>query len=493
MSGIMNNKREARVLAFDLGASSGRAILGTYKDGTLTAEEVCRFKNEPVYAGGHLRWNFGELLSEIKKGIDEAGAFDSVGFDTWGVDFGLLDKNGELLEDPVNYRDGRTAGMCEKVSETVPRAELYAGTGSQIMPINTLFQLMALKSEQPELLEKADRLLFMPDLFAYALCGSAVCEQTIASTSQMLDPVSKSWNRGLLEKLGLPARLLLPTVQSGAAVGSIKLKDGSAAKVIAVAGHDTQCAVAAMPSQSENAAFLSCGTWSLFGTELDSPVLTEKSMELGLSNETGADGRTNYLKNIIGLWLIQECRRCWREQGLDLGFEDIAKEAERSPSLRSFIDPDAEEFSAPGDMPERIKRYCAKTGQYVPRTVGEISRCIYESLALKYRFALDQLRDVTKKDFSVLHILGGGSNASLLCRMTADACKIPVVAGPAEATALGNIIIQLCALGCLKDISEGRRLISRTQAVTRYEPDPESALAKSYERYRRLIETNSRP
>ena len=482
----------ARVLAFDLGASSGRGIMGIYENGSLRVEEICRFKNEPVFSGGHLRWDFGRLLSEIRRGIDKAGSFDSLGFDTWGVDFGLLDGSGRLIEDPVHYRDGRTEGACEKVFEIIPPEELYAATGSQIMPINTLFQLIALKSGGG-IPKNAERLLFMPDLFAYALCGNAVCEQTIASTSQMLDPVSKKWNRALLEKLGLPSGLLLPTVPSGTRVGTLKLKDGSTAKITAAAGHDTQCAVTAMPSQSESAAFLSCGTWSLIGTELDEPVLTAESMELGLSNEVGADGKINYLKNIIGLWLIQECRRCWNEQGLDIGFHGIAKEAESAPALRCFIDPDAAEFVPPGDMPARIRDFCRKTGQYVPETVGEISRCVYESLALKYRFALDQLREATGKSFSALHILGGGSNAPLLCRMTADACGIPVIAGPAEATALGNIIIQLCAIGCVGNIAEGRRLVAETQPVVRYESSPESDIAKSYERYLELLNTHNRP
>ena len=483
----MNSNNETRVLAFDLGASSGRAILGIYESGSLKVEEVHRFENTPVRTDGHLRWNFGQLLAEVRKGIEKAGSFHGVGFDTWGVDFGLIDENGFLLEDPVHYRDERTAGMCEKTFEKVSAQELYERTGNQIMPINTLFQLIALKNEHPELLEKADRLLFMPDLFAHAICGSAVCEQTISSTSQMLDPKTMAWDNELLEKLGLPHRLLSPTVPSGTVVGELPLNGYPAAKVIAVAGHDTQCAVAAIPTEREDVAFLSCGTWSLLGTELNEPVLTRKSMELELSNEVGADGKINYLKNIIGLWLIQECRRNWRDRGVDLSFAELAAEAEKSPALRCFVDPDAEVFVSPGDMPKRIQEFCRRTGQYVPQTVGEISRCIYESLALKYRFALEQLQAVTNKRFSALHILGGGSNAALLCQMTADACGIPVIAGPAEATALGNIMIQLVALGHLPSLKDGRDLIAKTQQVIRYEPHTDSEWERAYDDYLKIL------
>lgn len=483
----MLSKNEARVLAFDLGASSGRAILGIYENGLLKFEEIHRFANGPVLRDGHLRWDFKQLVSEIHKGIEKAGAFQSVGFDTWGVDFGLIDKHGCLLEDPVHYRDERTAGMCDKVFETLSAQELYERTGNQIMSINTLFQLIALKNENPVLLEKAEHMLFMPDLFAHALCGSTVCEQTIASTSQMLNPMTKRWSKELLQKLGLPDKLLSPPVASGTIVGEIVLESSTSAKVIAVAGHDTQCAVAALPTERDDVAFLSCGTWSLLGTELRKPILTRESMELELSNEVGADGSINYLKNIIGLWLIQECKRNWQEQGMNLSFAELAEEAERTPALRCFIDPDAEEFVQPGDMPKRIQEYCRRTGQYVPKTVGEISRCVYESLALKYRFALEQLQDVTAKSFSALHILGGGSNAALLCQMTADVCGIPVVAGPTEATALGNILIQLVALGYLPSLKEGRRLITETQPVVRYEPHPSGEWEQAYGGYLELL------
>ncbi len=289
-----------RVLAFDFGASSGRAILAEYQDGRLTYKEVHRFENCPREQDGHFRWDFADLMANVRLGIEKAGPFDSIGFDTWGVDFGLLDEQGQLLGDPVHYRDSRTEGMVEKALQTMPAAALYAATGSQIMGINTLFQLLAVKESDPEIWDKAKRLLFMPDLFAHALCGSDACETTIASTSQMLDANTRNWSKEVLDAFAIPENLFAPRVDSGAVVGEYK-----GAKVIAVAGHDTQCAVAAMPAPEENAAFLSCGTWSLLGCELDAPVLTEQSRLLALSNEQGANGKVNYLKNIIGLWLIQ--------------------------------------------------------------------------------------------------------------------------------------------------------------------------------------------
>ena len=480
--------KDVRVLAFDLGASSGRAILGTYQAGALRCEEIHRFENVPLEADGHLLWDFSRLVYEIHQGMEKAGNFDSIGFDTWGVDFGLLDKQGDLLSTPVHYRDARTAGMCEKVFERIPADALYRRTGNQIMAINTLFQLMAFKNEQPALLEKADRLLFMPDLLAHALCGSTACELTIASTGQMLDPNTKRWDKELLSQLGIPARLLSAPVPSGTVVGEI-VNQGARAKVIAVAGHDTQCAVAALPAPGGKAAFLSSGTWSLLGTELDRPILTRESMELGFSNEIGADGKINYLKNIVGLWLIQECRRCWQEDGENLSYSELAEEAANADAFRSLIDPDAEEFVPPGDMPERIRAFCQRTGQAVPLTRGAVCRCIYESLALKYRYAIGRLEHAVGHEFTALHILGGGSNVSLLCQMTADACGVPVFAGPAEATALGNILIQLAALGEISGIAEGRALIKNTQSVVRYQPGADRGVwDRAYERFLKLID-----
>ena len=472
-----------RVLAFDFGASSGRAILAEYQDGRLTYKEVHRFENCPREKDGHFRWDFADLMANVRLGIEKAGPFDSIGFDTWGVDFGLLDEQGQLLGGPVHYRDSRTEGMVEKALQTMPADALYAATGSQIMGINTLFQLLAAKESDPETWGKAKRLLFMPDLFAHALCGSDACETTIASTSQMLDANTRNWSKEVLDAFAIPESLFAPRVDSGAVVGEYK-----GAKVIAVAGHDTQCAVAAMPAPEENAAFLSCGTWSLLGCELDAPVLTEQSRLLALSNEQGANGKVNYLKNIIGLWLIQERRRQWRREGQEYSYADLEKLALEAEPLRSFIDPDSPEFTPPGDIPGRVQEFCRRTGQPVPETVGQIMRCIYESLALKYRFALDQLSQATGKTFGSLHILGGGTKDGLLCRMTADCTGIPVIAGPVEATALGNILIQLVALGEVKDMEEGRALIAATEPVKHFAPGDTAPWDKAYTTAKEILE-----
>ena len=471
-----------RVLAFDFGASSGRAILAEYENGHLTYKEVHRFENCPRERDGHFRWDFADLMANVHQGIEKAGAFDSIGFDTWGVDFGLLDEDGKLLGDPVHYRDSRTEGMVEKAMARMDADALYAATGSQIMAINTLFQLLAVQEQDAETWEKSRRLLFMPDLFAHALCGANVCETTIASTSQMLDARTGAWNRDVLQSFAIPEHLFAPRVNSGTVVGEYQ-----GAKVIAVAGHDTQCAVAAMPASDANAAFLSCGTWSLLGCELDNPILTQRSRLDALSNEQGANGKINYLKNIVGLWLIQESRRQWRREGQEYSYAQLEQLALAAEPLRSFIDPDDPLFTPPGDTPGRVREFCRRTGQPVPETVGQVMRCIYESLALKYRFALEQLSRATGKQFSVLHVLGGGTKDGLLCRMTADCAGIPVIAGPVEATALGNILIQLVALGELPDIAAGRALIAATEPVKRFAPGDRNDWDKAYETYTTIL------
>lgn len=466
----------SRVLAFDFGASSGRAILAEYKDKKLSYSEVHRFENNPIEKNDHLYWDFENLMDNVYAGIKKAGSFDSVAFDTWGVDFGLLDKNGELIENPFHYRDSRTDGVVEKALEIMPANELYQQTGNQIMQINTLFQLLATD------IEKAKTLLFMPDLFAFKLCGEKVCETSIASTSQMFSPLNKQFNQKVIDCFNLNKELFAPVVTSGTVIGNYKKS-----KVISVAGHDTQCAVAALPTNKTDVAFLSCGTWSLLGTELGQPILTQMSMNQNLSNEVGANGKINYLKNIIGLWLIQESKRALKKQGKDYSYADLEKMALESEPFRCFIDPDAPEFTPPGDIPARVQQFCRKTGQRVPQTTGEIIRCIYESLALKYRFAVEQLKEVSNKQFSQLHILGGGTKDSLLCQMTADSTGLPVIAGPVEATALGNIIIQLVALGEFESIDEGRKLIEKTEKLNYYEPFETTLWDNAYNTYKNIL------
>ena len=447
-----------RLLAFDFGASSGRAILGEYDNGTLTYQEIHRFDNIPIEQNEHLRWNFTDLMQNVYKAIEKAGQVDSIGFDTWGVDFGLLDKEGNLLEQPIHYRDQRTKHTVQKALQTMDANEIYQATGNQIMNINTLFQMMETD------LQGVDKILFMPDLFAYHLCKTMVCEKSIASTSQMFDLSTGDWSKDILNTYHIPS-VFAPLVESGTVIGEYQ-----GAKVVAVAGHDTQSAIAAMPTQQKDAAFLSCGTWSLFGCELDQPILNEQSQQLNLSNEMGANGKVNYLKNITGLWLIQESRRQWQREGQEYSFGELAQLAEQSQPMQCFIDTDAEEFSAPGNLPKRIQEYCQRTGQFVPQTVGEFSRCIYESLAMKYRETFHQIQKITDKKFSVLHILGGGCQAKLLCQMTADALGIQVKAGPVEATALGNLLLQLKALGEVESIDQGRALIERIEPIQEYFP-----------------------
>lgn len=465
-----------KVLAFDLGASSGRGILGTWDNGTFSYEVIHRFENTPYEKDGKLHWDFSSLLKEIHKGMELAGEFDSVAFDTWGVDFGLLDESGNLIEDPVHYRDHRTDHILESAAKKMELSELYSRTGNQIMPINTLFQLMCSD------LKKAKHLLFMPDLLTHALCGASVCEYTIASTSQMLNPVSLTWEKNVLDTFDIPPSLFAPFVKSGTVVGTVQGRN-----VISVAGHDTQCAGIAVPSETTDGAFLSCGTWSLLGCQLSSPMLSQESMELGFSNEIGADGSVQYLKNIIGLWILQESRRQWKREGLTISFGELESLAAASEETESYFDPDDPILVPPGDLPGRLTAYFTETQQNTPNSPGSWTRCIYENLALKYRHTFADLKRITGKTFPVLHILGGGAQSAMLCQYTANALGIPVTAGPVEATALGNMMIQLVTAGVLKDFSEGRKLICQTENIKTYYPTDTEQWDKKYENWKKAI------
>lgn len=465
------------VLAFDFGASSGRAIKAYFDGEKIVYEEIHRFDNIPVTVDGHICHDLDMIFGEVQKSIRKAGKIDSLAFDTWGVDYGLLDKNGSLLHLPYHYRDERTADALTEAQKKMSLDALYKATGNQIMNINTLFQLSV-----DENAEKADKILFMPDLFAYLLTKNKVCEMTIASTSQMLSPAEKTWSKSVLSAFGINEKLFPKLTKSATVNGEYE-----GIKVVSVAGHDTQCAVAAMSVTDENAAFLSCGTWSLIGCELDEPILSEKSSALELSNEIGSNGRVNYLKNISGLWLIQETRREFRRWGYEYSYNDLEELARDAEPFRCFIDPDSALLSSHGNLPDKIKAYCEKTGQYVPETVGETVRCIYESLALKYRYALGQISECTGKRFSVLSLLGGGTKDGFLCEMAADSLNIPVIAGPIEATALGNIILQLIALGEIPSVDEGRKIIAKTEKTKRYTPNRELDWDGAYEKYVEII------
>ncbi len=484
-----------RILAFDFGASSGRAILGTYENGKITMEEVHRFSNDPVNICGVLHWDILRLFFEIKQGISKAlrlGTFDAIGIDTWGVDFGLIDAQGHLLNNPVHYRDERTVGMMEKVYETIPQEELYRRTGTQLLRINTLFQLVSLREQEPELLERADRLLLIPDLFAYFLTGEKRAEYTEVSTTQCLDQETGDWAYELLDQLHIPTRLFPPLIDAGQVYGMVSdalCEELGCPKVpvIAVATHDTGSAVVAVPSQEENFIYISCGTWSLFGTELSKPVINETTRQFNLTNEGGFGRTTRFLKNIMGLWLIQESRRQWIREGFDVSYADLEREALSAEPLRCFVDPDDPSFETPGNLPRRIQEFCQRTDQYVPQTRGEIMRCIYESLAMKYRYTFRAIREVTGREYGVIHMIGGGTKDRLLCQLAADSCQCPVVAGPIEATAMGNIAVQLIALGDIADLWQARRIIADSESLKHYTPENTAPYDQAYERFVQIL------
>lgn len=471
-------KKNVKVLALDFGASSGRAIVGTFDGEKISLKEIHRFTNDPVILVDTMYWDVLRLFHDIKTGLIKAkqeGKIQSLGIDTWGVDFGLLDKNGKLLENPVHYRDARTKGMMEKVFSKIDKEKLYNVTGNQFMELNTIFQLMAIKEQQPELLDRAETMLLMPDLLNYFLSKEKCTEYTIASTTQLLDAKSKKWSSEIIENLNLPKNIFTNIVQPGTKIGKLSKEISEelgidSIDVIAVAGHDTQSAMVAVPTQEEDFIFLSCGTWSLLGTELAEPIINETSAKLNITNEGGAANKTSFLKNIIGLWLIQESRRQWIREGKEYGFGELEQMASKVGKIDSFIDTDNEEFIPAGNVPKRIREYCERTGQYVPQNEAEIVRCIDQSLAIKYRYALEQIEASTGKKYQAINIIGGGIQSKLLCQLTANVCGRKVIAGPVEATVMGNIALQLIALGEIKDIKEAREVIANSENVTVYEP-----------------------
>lgn len=456
--------------AVDLGASSGRVMTGRVSPDSLELTEAHRFPNRPVRTPEGLRWDILALYAGVLDGLRAAGQADSVGIDSWAVDYGLLDADGALLGNPVHYRDGRTDGVAEKVWTTVPAAELYAATGVQYAPFNTLYQLAAAAGTAQ--FAQAARVLLVPDLLTYWLTGEQGTELTNASTTQLIDPRTRTWASGLAERLGIDLGLFAPLRQPGDPAGLLRpevLEETGLrgpVPVTAVGSHDTASAVAAVPAAGERFAYICTGTWSLAGLELDAPVLTEESRAANFTNELGLDGTVRYLRNIMGLWLLQECQRAWGER--DLGA--LLREAAAAPALRSVVDAGDAAFLAPGRMPERITAACRDSGQPVPGTPGEITRCILDSLALAHRRAVQDAQRLAGHPVDVVHVVGGGTRNALLCQLTADACGLPVVAGPTEAAALGNVLVQARAHGLVGDLTGMRRLLVRTQPLTRYEP-----------------------
>lgn len=461
----MNLQDTYHFLGFDCGATSGRAMLATFSGGHFTMEEVYRFPSEMVRRGGRIYWDvlamrdhFVQCLDEMeRKGI----RLDSIGIDTWGVDFGCVGPDGRLLGLPRCYRDPYTAGIPEKVYEKVPRTQLYERTGIQIMNFNTIFQLYAQTLEEDEALKGAASILFMPDLLSYLLTGSKVCEYTDASTSGMMDQQSRQFNRELLQELGIRTDVLLPIVQPGTKVGEYK-----GIPVIAVAGHDTASAIAAVPAADENFAYLSSGTWSLMGIEVPSPIINEASARLNFTNEGGIEGTTRFLKNITGMWLLEECRRVWKAAGKEYSYPELMAMATAEKDFPGRINPDDPRFAAPENMVSAI----AEALEGKSPSDAQIVSCIYHSLADRYREVLEMLRSFAPFQIERLHIIGGGSANDLLNRWTAEATGIPVVAGPAEATAIGNVMMQARAAGLVKDRWEMRRMIAETIKVKTYRP-----------------------
>lgn len=485
-------KKPKVFLAIDLGASSGRVMAGLYDGRTLTLEEVHRFANGGTAIGGHLYWDFVGLHAEIKRGLAAAArAYGarvvSVGADTWGVDYGLLDRRGNLLGLPHHYRDTRTSRMQARAFRRVPRRAIYETTGIQFMPFNTVYQLMADAVQRPEALAAARRILFAPDLLHYWLCGRMANEYTAASTSQLLDARKRRWSKSLATSLGLPAGALGPLVEPGTDLGpllpEVQQETGlGAVRVVAPGGHDTASAVAAVPAEGASHAYLSSGTWSLMGVETRAPVIDERTYAHGFTNEGGVCGTIRLLKNICGLWLVQESRRAWKEQGREVAFEDLRRDAQAAPAFASLIDPDHPDFSTPGDMPARIAAYCARTRQPKPATPGAVARTIYESLALRYREVFACLEDlVGHRD--VLHVVGGGVRETVLNQFTADALNRPVLAGPVEATAIGNILMQLIASGDVRSLDEGRALVRTSFPLVTFEPKDTAPWKAQAERF----------
>jgi rhamnulokinase len=478
-------------LAFDLGAESGRAILGTISDARLSIEELHRFPNIPVRTPTGLYWDTLRLLHEIQQGLAAAGrarklSLEGIGVDTWGVDFALLGRDGDLIASPRHYRDSRNDGMLEKTFAVVPREEIFAQTGIQFMQINTLYQLHAMKLAGSPALDAARTLLFMPDLFNYWLTGSCKSELTIASTSQFYNPLKKQWAAELLDRLDLPTALLAETVPPGAPLGSLLPHVAEAAgltttPVYATACHDTASAVAAVPAAGEDWCYISSGTWSLMGVELDAPVINEQSLALNFTNEVGAASRIRFLKNIAGLWLLQECRREWALEGSEYSYQDLTRMAQAARPFRAIINPDA--FLHPGQMPSKIAEFCRSSGQDVPEGPAEICRSILESLALRYRQVLESLEALLGRKLKVIHIVGGGSRNDVLNQFVADATGRPVVAGPSEATAIGNLLVQMIGSGLLSSLSEARGVVKESFPPRLVEPRPSTGWDESYTRF----------
>ena len=490
-------------LAIDLGAESGRVMAGMFDGQHIRLEELHRFSNGPVNVAETMRWDLMRLWSQIQVGLQKAATrfgqnIVSVGVDTWGVDFVLLSKTGEMLGQPWHYRDSRTRGVMEHTFQRVPRSEVFANTGLQFMEINSLYQLLAMNQTNPALVEMADKFLMIPDFFHWLLSGSRVVEFTNATTSQMYHPTNRDWSVDMLRKLGLPTQMFPEVVSPGTKLG--RLREDVARRaglprldVVAPATHDTGAAIAAVPTDrtgSANWAYISSGTWSLMGLELPHAVLTKRALELNVTNEGGIDGTYRLLKNIMGLWLVQECRKSFERSGSAYDYGLLAQVARDARPFRAFVDPDSPAFLAPHDMPEAIRDWCRSTNQEIPDTDGGLIRCALESLALKYRMVLGWLEELSGEKTEVIHIVGGGTQNELLNQFTANATGRPVITGPVEATALGNILVQARTSGSVGSLQQIRSIVRASSTMQRYEPQN---TAQWNEAYGRFVELLKRP
>jgi rhamnulokinase len=491
-------------VAIDLGASSGRHVAGRFDGRKLQLEEIHRFDNGPVAAGESLHWDVLHLWSEVLRGLRIArqkfGAdIASVGVDTWGVDFGLLGRGDILLGNPYHYRDPRTNGVMERAFELVGREKIFRHTGLQFMQFNTLYQVLAMKWSHSPLLQVAETFLMMPDLFHWLLTGVKTNEFTNATTTQFFNPVSHDWARELLAEFQLPTEILLPISEPGTRLGAFRpqvAKDVGlpGTEVILPGTHDTASAVMAVPAASKPGeqpdwCYISLGTWALMGVEVPRPVITDEVLAFNFTNEGGVGGTIRLLKNITGLWLVQECRRIWNLSGRNWGWEELNQLSAAAKPLVSFIDPDSPEFLAPQDMPKAIREYCQRTGQPVPADEGAILRCALESIAMKFRFVFERCEKLVGRRIEVIHIVGGGTQNRQLCQAAADACGRPVLAGPIEATAIGNLMMQAVAWGDVGSIAEAREVIRTSFPVDRYEPQNQSAWEEAYGRFLRLVQS----
>ena len=488
----------ANFLAIDLGASSGRVLLARWDGSRFAIQELHRFANGPVHVLGHMYWDVLRQWEEVTAGLGKYAALEAaplagIGVDTWGVDFALLDRNGRLLGNPYHYRDSRTDGMPDRAHQAVPFSRMFRTTGIQFMQLNTVYQLYSMVQSREQQLETANTLLMMPDLFHYWLTGRKAVEYTIASTSQMLDARSRQWASGLISELGIPVHILPSIIAPASIVGNVLPTVATATglqgvvPVIATGSHDTADAVAGIPDLDEQSVYISSGTWSLMGVEIPEPVITEQALALNVTNEGGVGNTIRLLKNIAGLWMLQESRRQWQREGHEYSWDDLMEAAAAAPPFRSLIDPDSSEFLNPADMVGSICAFCQRTDQPRPDSVGAVVRCCLESLALKYRRVIDGLESITGRRFGKILIVGGGSQNRLLCQFAADACSRPVVAGPVEATALGNIMVQAVATGHLPDIVAGRQAIAASITRRTFSPHASAGWDDAHAHFARLI------